>query len=383
VTHDVEEAVFMASRVIVLSERPASIVADLPVDLPYPRHRGDPLLADLRRRYSAFSVSMRHGDVMNRNEHPLRGLSRRVLLAAPALLMLTRRGSAEPAKVVRVGTQKGSGLLIAEQRQRGLETALAPLGVEVKWTEFQFGPPLLEAMRAGAIDIGSVGDTPPIFSQAAHGDLLYVAALPGSMEGILLPPGSTLQRLTDLRGKRVAFGRGSSAHSMTVAALDKAGLRWDEILPVSLGPADAAAAFERGAIDAWTIWDPYYALYQDWPGVRVLADSSSITRQFSFFLAGRPFVDANPDLTTRVLTDFARVATWAGQHRAEVAGLIADGTGISLKAVTRAVQRASYGLEPIADVHIKAQQRTADRFQELGLIPAKINVADLVWHWPV
>lgn len=317
-----------------------------------------------------------------RNETHARLLSRRTVLAAPALLLATRRVVAEPAKVARVGTQKGAGLLVAEQQQRGLETALAPLGIDVQWVEFQFGPPMLEAMRAGAIDIGLVGDTPPIFSQAAHGDLLYVAALPGGMHAILLPPGSPIQTLADLRGKRVAFGRGSSAHNVTVAAVAKAGLQWSDIQPVGLGPADAAAAFERGAIDAWTIWDPYYALYQDRPGVRVLAESPSILKLFSYALASRTFVEANPDLTARVLTDFARVDAWAREHRQDLARLISNGTGIAYDAVLRAENRAEFGIEPISDAHVKAQQITADRFQELGLIPEKINVAELVWHWP-
>ena len=103
--------------------------------------------------------------------------TRRALLAAvPALAI--RRAIAGPAKVLRVGTQKGAGILMAERQQRGLETLLNPLGIEVQWTEFQFGPPILEAMRAGGVDIGLVGDTPPIFAQAAHSDLLYVAAVP-------------------------------------------------------------------------------------------------------------------------------------------------------------------------------------------------------------
>jgi aliphatic sulfonates family ABC transporter substrate-binding protein len=309
-------------------------------------------------------------------------LSRRALLAAPALLPGFGRAHAEPAKIVRVGTQKGAGLLVAEQQQRGLETALNPLGVEVKWVEFQFGPPMLEAMRAGAIDIGAVGDTPPIFSQAAHGDLLYVAATPGSIHGILVPPGSPIQTLADLRGKRVAFGRGSSAHSMTVAAVEKAGLAWSDIVPVGLPPADAAAAFERGAIDAWTIWDPYYALYQGRPGVRVLAESPSITKQFSFFLAAREFAETNPTLTAKALADFCRVDEWARNHRPELARLIADGTGIAYDAVLRAQNRASFGVEPVGPQHIQAQQTTADRFRQLGLIPEKIDVAALVWHWP-
>jgi len=303
-------------------------------------------------------------------------------LGAPALLMSARRGSAEPAKVLRVGTQKGAALLIAEQQQRGLEALLNPLGIEVKWIEFQFGPPLLEGMRAGAVDIGLVGDTPPIFSQAAHGDLLYVAALSGSTEAILLPRGSSIQTLTDLRGKRIAFGRGSSAHNVTVAAVEKAGLTWSDIVPVALGPADAGAAFERGAIDAWTIWDPYYALYQDRPGVRVLTESPDVVELFSFFLSTRAFAESNPDLTAKILADFARVDVWARAHRPDVAHLIAEGTGIPYEPVLRAVNRARFGVEPISEAHIAAQQRTADRFHRLGLIPEQIKIADLVWHWP-
>jgi sulfonate transport system substrate-binding protein len=311
-----------------------------------------------------------------------RALSRRAVLAAPALLLAARHAHAEPAKIVRVGTQKGAGLLVAEQQQRGLETLLNPFGIEVKWVEFAFGPPMLEAMRAGAIDIGSVGDTPPIFSQAAHGDLLYVAATPGSIHAILVPSGSPIRTLADLRGKRVAFGRGSAAHSMTVAAVDKAGLAWSDIVPVGLPPADAAAAFERGAIDAWTIWDPYYALYQNRPGVRVLAESPAIAKQFSFFLASHSFVETNPTLTAKILADFSRVSDWADGHRPELARLIADGTGLPFDAVLRAENRASFGIEPLGPVHIQAQQTTADRFRQLGLIPEKIDVAELVWRWP-
>lgn len=308
-------------------------------------------------------------------------LGRRTILATPAILSLTRRAGAEPTKIVRVGTQKGAGLLVAEQQQRGLEAVFNPLGVEVKWVEFQFGPPMLEAMRAGAVDIGAVGDTPPIFSQAAHGDLVYAAALPGSIHGLIVPPGSPLQTLADLRGKKVAFGRGSSAHSMTVAAVEKAGLKWTDIQPIGLPPADAAAAFEKGAIDAWMIWEPYYALYQDRPGVRVLAESPAITKQYSFFIARKGFVEDSPAIASKVLTDFARVDAWAEAHREELAKLISDGTGIQYDAVLKAQRRASFGVVPITDEHLDSQQRTADRFAELGLIPNKIAVRDLAWHW--
>lgn len=193
-------------------------------------------------------------------------MQRRDLYGAAALTVIgARRARAEPARELRVGTQKGAAILTAERQQRGLETLLEPLGVAVRWSEFQFGPPILEAMRAGAVDIGLVGDTPPIFAQAARSDLLYVATVPAGLSAILLPNGSTARTLGDLRGKRIAFARGSSTHNLTVAAIEKAGLTFNDVTPVPLAPADAAAAFERGAIDAWTIWDPYFALYENRP----------------------------------------------------------------------------------------------------------------------
>jgi NitT/TauT family transport system substrate-binding protein/sulfonate transport system substrate-binding protein len=162
------------------------------------------------------------------------------LLAAPALAQST--GS--KARELRFGYQRNGTLLIAKQ-QGVLEARLKPLGVEVKWSEFSFGPPLLEALNVGSVDYGTTGDAPPIFAQAARANLLYVAAVEaaGSGSAILVPPGSTLQTLADLRGKRIGFARASSAHNLTIAALEKAGIAWNEITPVQLPPADARAAF--------------------------------------------------------------------------------------------------------------------------------------------
>src|SRR5262249_38132768 len=152
-----------------------------------------------------------------------------------------RAAHASPTGTFRAGFQKSGTLVIAKQQQ-SLETRLRPLGIAVTWTEFPFGPPLLEALRLGNIDFGAVGDTPPIFAQAAGADLVYAAAMPGggSSSAILVPPGSTLSSLSELKGKRVAFARGSSSHNLTVAALEKVGLSFRDIVPVQLAPADAA-----------------------------------------------------------------------------------------------------------------------------------------------
>ena len=172
---------------------------------------------------------------------------RHVIAALPATLLAAPAVLAQPAakaRELRFGFQRSGTLLVAKQ-QRVLEKRLNPLGVEVKWVEFSFGPPLLEALNVGSIDYGTTGDAPPIFAQAARAKLLYVAAAEaaGSGAAILVPPGSKLQTLADLRGKRIGFARASSAHNLTIAALEKAGIDWKEITPIQLAPADARAAF--------------------------------------------------------------------------------------------------------------------------------------------
>ena len=187
--------------------------------------------------------------------------TRRQLFAATSSLLAGTAGwraRAAESPTLRVGFQKGEPVLVAAKQNRSLETLLDPLGISVSWLEFAFGPPILEAMRVGSIDIGGVGDTPPIFAQAARADLVYIGSRPstGDSSAVLVPPGSTLQTLHDLKGRKVAFGRGSSAQNLTLAALEKAGLTVADIQPIYLSPADAAAAFAHGDVDAWTIWDP-------------------------------------------------------------------------------------------------------------------------------
>jgi NitT/TauT family transport system substrate-binding protein/sulfonate transport system substrate-binding protein len=189
-----------------------------------------------------------------------------------------------------------------------------------------------------------------------------------------------LQALPDLKGKRIAFARGSSAHNMTIAAIEKAGLTPEDVQLVSLAPADAAAAFERGAIDAWTIWDPFYAIYEDRPGVRTLVTSDGIAEQNSFLIGSRSFVTANPGVTAKVVAELARIADWGAENREAMATLVSDGTGLAHEPSLRTMRRYPFRIVPITAEHVRSQQAVADRFQRLGIIPARINVADQVWR---
>jgi sulfonate transport system substrate-binding protein len=310
-------------------------------------------------------------------------ISRRALLAtlsAAGAGAAVRRAASAPAKVLRVGCQKGEALVLAAKQNHALEKRLSPLGVQVQWAEFEYGPPMLEAMRVGSIDIGGVGDTPPIFAQVARANLLYVASLPSGASAILVPPGSQLQTLKDLRGKRIAFARGSSAHNLTVVALQKAGIAYSDVQPVYLAPADAAAAFERGNIDAWTIWDPYYAIYETRPGVRVLAKSSDITPQFSYFMARQDYVGSNPAIITATVEEWGRIGAWAAAHRAEVANLVSVATGVPEPALLAALQRNPLKVLPMSEGNARSQQEEADRFYKLGIIPTPIDVRKEIWR---
>lgn len=283
---------------------------------------------------------------------------------------------------VRIGFQKG-GVLPAVKQRRTVEDTFKPLGVEVRWVEFAFGPPLLEALNTGNVDFGITGDTPPIFAQAASANLLYVAALPptGLNEAIVVPQDSPIRTLGDLKGKRIAFGKGSSAHNTTVAALEKAGVSYADITPVYLAPADAVAAFARGSIDAWTIWDPYLALAEQTRGARVLAFARDVHSTSGFFLANREFTFAHPETVALLNQIFARESAWAETHHPEVARSLHEATGVELAAIERAVGRSKFAVVPVTDQVIAAQQAVADRFYRLGLLPKPVVVRDIVWRW--
>jgi sulfonate transport system substrate-binding protein len=296
-------------------------------------------------------------------------------LAGPA-------NSAEPLKELRIGYQKIGALLIVKE-QKALEQRFEPQGVRVRWIEFAFGPPLLEALGAGAIDYGYTGDSPPIFAQAAHANLLYAGAIParGYGQAILVPATSSIEDIAGLKGKKVAVAKASSAHNLLVAALESVKLPWSDITPVYLAPPDAAAAFVRGAVDAWSIWDPFLAIAELKQKARALPLDRTISAQNSFFLVNGDFAAKHPDVVAAINGAIATATTWADQHRDQVAAILSEASGVDLAAEQRSVNRAEFTFGPLNDDVLAQQQAVADRFQRLGLIPAPIRVRDIVWPW--
>jgi sulfonate transport system substrate-binding protein len=283
---------------------------------------------------------------------------------------------------IRIGTQKG-GFFPAVRQRHTVEDVFKPLGIEIKWIDFQFGPPLLEAINVGSVDFGFVGDSPPIFAQAGGARIRYVAAVKsdGNTQAIIVPQDSPIKTLADLKGKRIAFGKGSSAHNLLVAALEKAGLSWGDITPAPLAPADATAAFVKGSVDAWSIWDPYLALAELKDKARAIAFDKDVHKPNAFYIAGSDFVEKYPSLVARLNAVFASEGRWADTHHEEVAKAQAEATGVDIEAIRRFVDRSNYRVVPVDDEVIKSQQIVAARFARLGLIPKPVNVSDIVWKW--
>lgn len=299
-------------------------------------------------------------------------------IGAAALWTPLSRAQA-PRKEIRIGYQKNGVLVIARER-RVLENHFNPLGIEVKWLEFSSGPPMLEAVGIGSVDYGAVGDSPPIFAQAAGAAIVYAAGQPiTNGQGILVPKDSAIRSLADLKGKRVAFTKGSSAHGVVVLALEKAGLSYNDITPVYLSPPDGGAAFANGSVDAWAVWDPYFSIGEVKQQGRVLANASDITKTNAFFIANRDFARDHGATLRQINEAVAGAATWAEAHRDDVAKSLSAVTGVALDIQTIAANRSSFAIGPVTDDIVATQQALADRYFKIGLIPKPIVIREAVW----
>ncbi len=302
-------------------------------------------------------------------------------LLTPALALTARAGQA-PAEIS-IGYQR-TGVLALLKRDRTLEQRFKPQNINISWVEFASGPPLLQALNVGHLDFGETGDTPPIFAQAAQANLVYVAAEPtnGQNEAIIVLPDSPIKSLSDLKGKKVGFVRGSSSNNVIVAALEKAGLSFKDITAVNVSPADGAVAFAQKAIDAWVIWDPYLAIIQKRFAARIIVHSGDVLQSNGFFLANRDFAMNHADLVLAVLDEFRKKSDWAAKHPDVVAEIVAEETGADRAAIFTSVRRARFSVSPLTGQIIAEQQATADRFYKLGLIPRPIKISDIVWKNP-
>lgn len=255
---------------------------------------------------------------------------------------------------------------------------------EVEWAQFPAGIPIVEAINAGEIDLGTLGDTPPIFGQSGGTDLKYVATRratdPKAWDvAILVPEGSDIASVEDLQGQKVSYRQGSNAHRLLLAALQDAGMSWDDIEPVPLEPADGLAAFQGGDIDAWATWEPFVALGESQGGT-VIQSGTGLVPGYWYEVARADALE-DPALEAAIgdfLVRYQAAYDWAAKqaNRPEWDELYAEVTDLPVEISKIVHDRYVAEVVPVDDTALTGQQEGADILYDAGLIPEAIEVGD-------
>ena len=308
------------------------------------------------------------------------------LLVVAAIALITAFLTATSAHAqaggqLRIGYQKSASLFVLQKAQGSLEKKLQPLGFGVKWVEFPAGPQLLEGLNVGAVDVGFVGEAPPIFAQAAGAKFVYFGHDPAAprAEAILVTKDSPIRSVAELKGKKVALNKGSNVHYLLVKQLEKNGLSLSDIQPIYLAPADGRAAFESKNVDAWVIWDPFQAAAEKATGARVLADGTpGVVSNYQYYLGERGFVAKNPKVIEALFEDSVSQGIWLKKNLREAAEIIAPLQGLPVDVVELALRRYEFNVKPLTPEVVADQQKIADTFFQLKLIPKAIKVRDAI-----
>ncbi len=299
--------------------------------------------------------------------------------AIAGVMLLSGCSKKEESVTLNIGFQKYGVLPILKERGT-LETALKQQGVNVKWVEFPAGPQLLEGLNVGSVSFGEAGEAPPIFAQAANSNLVYVANQPEApkAEALIVRKDSNIQSVQDLKGKRIALNKGSNVHYLLLKVLEANNLKLSDIEVVYLPPSDARAAFERGAVDAWVIWDPFFAAAEHQIGARVIATGENIVSNHQFYLADRKFAEANPQIIDAVVNELNLTTEWVSSHQDEAAKLLEKPTGLAFDVLKTSISRMGFGVKPLTPEVAQKQQQVADAFYGQQLIPAKLNIQSAI-----
>lgn len=283
----------------------------------------------------------------------------------------------KPTTTVHIGYQKIGAPFLLKSRSAELDRRLGEQSAKAEWKEFKHGPGVLEAIKAKEVDVGYVGETPPVFAQAGGVDFVYVASDPPApkAEALIVRKDSPIKSLRDLKGKKVALNRGSNVHYLLVKALGSVKLSLSDIEVVHLAPGDARPAYDAGKIDAWVIWDPFLAAAET-AGSRQLADGEGLVENRLFYVARREFAQDHPELLRSTLDEFKALSDWESTHPEEASKILAESSGVAYDALLLSEKRHAYGVQPVTEQVLGGQQAIADAFRKLELIPKDIKTRD-------
>jgi sulfonate transport system substrate-binding protein len=280
-------------------------------------------------------------------------------------------------------------LNVGDQKGTGAEALLKAAGLlntfpfKVTWADFTSGPPILEAASSGSIDIGGVGDAPPVFAASGGEGIVVVGArtVPsGDQDAVVVPKGSPITSVSQLKGKKIAYGTGSSANYQLLTVLNAAGLTSKQVTLVSLQPAEALAAFTSGSVDAWDIWPPYVQQVVAQDGAKVLAEGSQYGSPYSFEVASKSAV-ASPEKAAAIqvyLTTLDKAYVWAEKNPNAWGAAWATAAGLPAS-ITDAAAKVDYTVPvPITSAVTTSLQGLVTQFYKAGQIPNDVNMSNFV-----
>jgi sulfonate transport system substrate-binding protein len=296
--------------------------------------------------------------------------SRRRLASIGLLAAVPRRLLASP--VLRVGDQTGG--------YRSLMAASGVLdGIEhlIEWTIFPAAAPLLEALNAGAIDCGGVGDAPFAFARAAgvRAKVISATRSSGASTALLVPRNSTVRTFADLEGRMIGTGKGSVGHFLVMAARERAGLKASDINLAFLSPADAKAAFVSGAIDAWSTWGQYVYLAVVQDKARILLDGQGLMSGLSYQVATERAITEKPDLLRSFAKRLQTALHWGLANIDAYAAAWAKETGMPYEISRETLVARGFTPAPIDARMIADQQHTVDVYVREGVLPIHHDAA--------
>jgi len=284
------------------------------------------------------------------------------------------------ASLLRVGYQK-FGLLALVKLHGGLAAALARNGVRIEWREYEAGLPIVEALSAAELELGVVGECPPVFALASEVPLVYLAAEQAApeQEAILVHADSEIQSVRDLRGKTVALHRGANVHYLVIRALEEAKLDYQEVGLWFASPGEAKLAFERREVAAWAIWDPVLSAVRYELGARVLRSAAGLAKNVAYYVGRRPFTDRHPEIVSEFLAQVTLAGKWARENAAAVAELLAPELSLP-RGVLALAFRTGASPMPFSAELVRGQQQIADTLHRMRLIPRAVRIAESDWQ---
>ncbi len=291
-----------------------------------------------------------------------------------ALLLAVHPSSGRAGSTLVVGDQKGGSRALMEAAG-----VLSDVPYAIDWKEFAAAAPLMEAMNAGAIDTGVVGDAPFTFAKAAGMHAKAVAAVRQNLAGlaILVRGASPISTVNDLKGKTIATGRGSIGHQLVLALAEKHGWAKDDVKTIFLLPPDAKVAYSSGSVDAWATWEPYVAQEEILFGARRVATAEDLMPGLTYQAASDVAIAGKRALLRDFIDRLSKARAWSLTHTDAYADAWATLVGLDPVIPRLWLSRARITVVPIDESVVADEQKTIDLYRRSGLIKTDLKASDL------